>query len=337
MSNIQELLLEAIEQKLDGEKDWREKLANKLFLSKSTIYKRLNGITPFTPEEIAILVREFGISFDALALREHNNRVVFKVPPTHQKINSFDEYLYGVEKTFRPVEQYNQVKVFVMTRDLPLFYHFRNLDVALFKLYAYGRSMWDLDSCLNRPFSLEEMYLIPDIQARVNKIWDRYAELDTVEYWQTSAIDVSFQQLQYFLEAGAVPPDQAFRVLEGLAQIVADVKKMTIKGTKTLSGKTEGGTIELFHNRIVSTENIILATTDEQNALHIVLDPSRFIVTFDPMMTDTAQSTINQAKKNAYFLGEGSGNVREEFFNNINRKIEQMRKKIEVAAQAIVL
>jgi hypothetical protein len=337
MSNIQELLVRAIEQKLEGEKDWREKLANKLFLSKSTIYKRLNGITPFTPEEISVLIQEFGISFDALALREYNNRVVFKVPPTHQKINTFDEYLHGVEKTFRPIEHYNQVKVFIMTRDLPLFYHFRNLDVALFKLYAYGRSMWDLDSCLHRPFSLEEMYLIPDIQARINRIWDRYAELDTVEYWQTSAIDVSFQQLQFFLEAGAVPAPQAFRVLEGLAQIVEDVKKMNIKGTKTLSGKTEGGTLELYHNRIMSTENIILATTDEQNALHIVLDPSRFIVTFDPMMTETAQRTIQQAKKNAYHLGVGSGNVREEFFNNINRKIEQMRKKIDIASQAIVL
>jgi hypothetical protein len=337
MKNIQEQLLDAIALKLEGEKDWREKLANKLFLSKSTIYKRLNGITPFTPEEIAILIKEFGISFDAIALGEYNNRVIFKVPPTHQKISSFDEYLQGVANTFRTVQHYNEVKVYMMARDLPLFYFFRDVDVALFNLYAYGRFMWDLDSCLNHPFSLDKMYLIPEIKTKINKIWDKYAELDTVEYWQTSALDVTFQQLQFFWESGVIPADDAFRVLEGLGRIVASAKNMTIKGHKTLSDKTKGGSLELFHNRIMNAENIILATTSEQNALHIVLDPSRFIVTFDPMMTQTAQNTIHQAKKNAYFLGEGSGNVREEFFNVMDRKIEQMRKKIELSSQVIGL
>ncbi len=337
MKNVQDRILDAITLKLEGEKDWREKLATKLFLSKSTVYKRLNGITPFTPEEIAILVKEFGVSFDAMALGEYNNRVIFKVPPTHQKINSFDEYLQGVANTFRPVEHYHHAKVSIMTRDLPLFYYFRDIDVALFKLYAYGRFMWEMDSCLNHPFSLDNMYLIPEIKTRINKIWDKYAELDTFEYWQASALDVTFQQLQFFWESGVVPAADAFRVLDGLSRIVAFAKNITIKGHKTLSDKTKGGSIELYHNRIMSTENIILANTDEQNSLHILLDPSRFIVTFDPMMTQTAQNTIQQAKKNAYFLGEGSGNVREEFFNVMDRKIEQMRKKLELASQTIEL
>ncbi|MFZ4545760.1 MAG: hypothetical protein ACOYOA_17055 [Saprospiraceae bacterium] len=333
--NLQEKIIEAISTKLEHEKDWRDKLATTLHLSKSTIYKRLNGITPFTPEEIGILITEFGISFDGIVLQEHNNRVIFKVPPTHQRISNFDEYLTGIENTFRPVEQFDNVQVFIMTRDLPLFYYFKDVDVALFNLYVYGRFMWELDSCLKHPFSLNNMYLIPDIQKKISTIWDKYAELDTVEYWQSNALDVTLHQLQYFWEAGAIPAEEAFRVLDGLARIISYAKNMTLLGFKNLNDKTKGGDVELYHNRIMSAENIILARTDGQETLHIILDPSRFIVTFDPMMTRTAQNTISLARKNAYFLGEGSGNAREEFFNVMNRKIEQLKKKIELATQVI--
>lgn len=332
---IQEQIIDALANKLSNDKDWREKIADKLYLSKSTVYKRLNGITPFTSEEIAILIAEFGISFDAIALEAHHNRVIFKVPPTHQRIHNFDEYLAGVANTFRPVEHLSNVKVFVMTRDLPLFYYFIDTDVLLFNLYAYGRFLWDIDSCISQPLSLDTMALIPNLQQRVNKIWDKYASLATVEFWQTGALDVTLQQLQYLSESGAVPTNDAHRVLDGLTRIVAFAKKMSQNGHKTLSDKTNGESLELFHNRIMSTENMILATTTEQNALHIVLDPTRFIVTFDAMMTQTAYHSIQHAKKNAYFLGEGTGNVREEFFNIMNRKIDQMRKKIDLQSQVI--
>ena len=329
MDNIQELILYGLEQKLSSEKNWREKLAEVLCLSKSTIYKRLNGITPFTSEEIAILIREYGLSFDAAALGKANNRVVFKVPPTHQKINSFNEYLQGVGNTFRPIQHYKNVQVYMMTRDLPLFWYFRDVDVSLFKLYAYGRFMWELDSCLNYPFSIDYMRTIPDIQDKINAIWDKYAELDTIEYWQTSGLDVTFQQIQFFWESGVMPAEEAYRVLDGLSRIVTSAYNACIRGKKSLTDKTTGGALEMYHNRIMNVENIILATTDEQNSLHIILDPSRFIVTFDAMMTATAKNTIDQAKKNAYAMGEGSGNIREEFFMAMEKKIEQMKKKIE--------
>ncbi len=337
MDNIQELILDGIEQKLSSEKNWREKLADTLFLSKSTIYKRLNGITPFTPEEIAILVREFGLSFDAAALGEANNRVMFKVPPTHQKINSFNEYLQGVGNTFRPIQHYKNVQVYMMTRDLPLFWYFRDVDVSLFKLYAYGRFMWELDSCLDHPFSIDYMHTIPGIKDKINGIWDKYAELDTVEYWQTSGLDVTFQQIQFFWESGVMSAEEAYRVLDGLSRIIASAQRACTKGKKSFTDKTTGGSLEMYHNRIMNAENIILATTDEQSSLHIILDPSRFIVTFDTMMTATAKNTIDQAKKNAYAMGEGSGNVREGFFTTMEKKIEQMKKKIEHLEQTETL
>lgn len=329
--NIHETIITALTQKLGKERDWRTELAKTLTLSKSTLYKRLTGVTAFTPEEIATLVQVHGISFDAIALGIYNNRVSFKVPPTHQSIKNFDEYLKGLENTFRSVEEFNDVTVYIVTRDLPLFYHFRDSDLGLFKLYAYGRFMWELDSCLNYPFSLAQMELIPNIRERINRIWDKYAELNTVEFWQPSALDVTFQQIQYFWESGVMTVADALRVLDSLSKIVATTQKTCGQGIKTFSDKTNAGKLEMYCNRITNIENMILATTDERDALHVIIDPSRFIVTFDEMMTRTAANSIQQVKKSSYFMGEGTGNVRDEFFLNLERRIDQMRKKIELA------
>jgi hypothetical protein len=96
-AQLQDYLFQRIKEKLSATASLADAVAETLFISNDSAYRRIRGETPLVLEEARTLCARFSISFDEV-LHSKSNTVSFLYSKINNQDYSFEKYLQGYFK-----------------------------------------------------------------------------------------------------------------------------------------------------------------------------------------------------------------------------------------------
>lgn len=248
-----------------------------LQLTRNQSYRRINGQTALSFEEIAILANHFQISLDDLLLKD-NGLIGFQFGPIHQPSFSYETYLKQLDHEIKQAQQLPGCKLLYATNEFPIFYTFLSPQLVQFKLYMWERTFWEKTANSNKLFSLEQ--LEDETLKLAEDIMKRYHSLDSEEYWSIRLTDNTLHQINYAMESGLFEnPQDVLTLCEQLKKVLKHVELLAKSGRKILSTEQKQNTLPEFKLYLndLPTNILLLASSKEESFLYVAFDNPNFI------------------------------------------------------------
>ena len=235
---IQHELFELIKIRAADPKAWIDEIATILSISKPAVYKRINGTTALSLDDVARLMRQYSISFDKLVLPDKNS-ISFDFPYLEREIKSFPDYVIPLRAAVEKLSKVPEIKVWYATNELPFFYYFFFPDLTYFKFYMYARTVWNIPSYQNMKINLQEFSGYYALKDDIDAIQTAYYSLPGLELWNENVLNNTLNQIVYFLSSNYFEiPQEAFVLCDRLSSIIQHATKMAEKCKKFKFGNS---------------------------------------------------------------------------------------------------
>ena len=302
-----------------------------LSIGKDAVYRRLRGDTLLTPDEMRQLSLHFNISLDALVNKD-SNTVFFSYNLFNTPINDFDDYLNGIYQDLNQISKTSDPKIFYATAEVPLFYYCLFPELIAFKLYVWGRSVWDFEYLKDRTFDFD-LVTYPTIKLAEDLV-GLYKNIPSTEFWSQSLVDFTLSQAEYHVISGGFTKSKdALIICDRLLDLVAHLRIMASNGRKfPVNGNPENALeegFELYHNEMVFTNNTVLVKAESEKMLYTAFGNPNFLRSTDQKMCDYTEDWFIKMKGKSERISEQSEKNRAWYFNGIKRKIELVKNRIE--------
>ena len=333
VKSLQDKIIDTILSRFSKKSDAVNGMAEVLGVGVDPIYRRVRGDTPLTAEEILILAQKFNISLDALVY-ENTDTVVFSYNPFSQPIKTYEDYINQIWENTLQTSTLPDVHVYYAASDLPIFYYAFFPEIFMFKLYTWGKTVWDFEYLRDKPFSVD--IITPQSVELMKRVTGLYTQMETTELWNINIIDNTLGQIEYhFNSNGFKDGKDALLLLERLTELMKHIKRMAITGHKyTLGGiENPAGRLNLYHNEMVVTNNTIFITSRLGMALFSTLSYPNFIRSLDQRICDYQLQWFKLVIGKSNPLDLNNEKTRDWFFNKLNHKIDLVRKRIETRMQ----
>ncbi len=330
MEHLQKKLLNKVLEKYPKKSAAVNVLASLLGTGKDAIYRRLRGDSLLTPDELSIISKTFNISVDALIYGE-SDTFFFTFNAYSQRVNNFEDFLNPILLDLKNVQNLPNPTIYYASAEIPIFFYLFFPELFSFKMYVFGRTIWDLEYLKNRSFDFD---VVPHPYHQVaQEILSIYKNIPTIDIWSTNIFDNSLNQIEYHLENGSFNNENAALILCDKMLALADhMNAMAESGYKFLpSSKTESnsGNFELYDNEMIYTNNTILTVSDLGKMVHTTFGSPNFLRTIDQPICQYTADWFESLKTKSTPISNHSEKNRNWFFNRIKRKIMACRKRVE--------
>lgn len=320
--NIQTELLHQIQQKI-APLNLADELAQILNIGLSSAYRRINGTTPLSIEELAnVMVRYNTVSFDTFV---RPNQAPFVLPVLSNAPKNVFDYLDVIETDLDEAKQYPEALISYAAQDLLIFHYFLVPEIALFKLYMWDRTIWDFEPTRYEPFDLDKQKQNTKLLEQIARIADAYALIDSEEIWNVNMLDVTLNQIQYCYLSGHFKNRKQvqylFNLLKQLSQKLHDLASFSHK--KRTPHRSAPAKLSVWYNELIHNNALILARASETHRLVFsVFDSPNFMYSMDSCIYQKSQIFFDKLKKFSNCIdGAETEPMRHVFFIRLNQKI----------------
>jgi hypothetical protein len=302
----------------------------KLFdVGKDAVYRRLRGETFLPPDELALLAKTYNISLDSFIFQSSDS-LFFTFNPFIRTVRTSEDYLEGIHQDVAMLNRLPNVHIYNAWAEIPFFFYMFFPRIFSFKMYVYGRTIWELDYLQNRPYDFDVIPL-PVIQ-KSEEILKLYRALPTTELWSLNIMDNTLNQIEYHSNGGGFKnPKDALILCEDMAKLADHMEAMAIHGKKFgLGGKPEtstGSPFTMYHNEMIYTSNTIFVTSDVGRAIYTTYGNPNFLKTTDERMCDYTMKWFNNIVSKSLNMKNERG--RKYYFDRLRKRVEIIRARIE--------
>ena len=328
---IQDFLFESILDRFPNRSSAVEAISEMFSLGKDAIYRRMRGDSLLTPDEIGQLAKAFDISLDAFVF-ENNNTVFFRYSPFTRQVKEFSDYLNQIHSDLELISKLPKSKILYVSAEIPIFHYCLIPEIIAFKLYVWGRTFWGIEYLQERQFDFDlVVYPVIKITEELTKI---YRDIPSVELWNSNIVDFTLSQIEYHvISGGFANPEDALTLCDHLNNLMDHMSSLAKYGQKSLVGsnikESAGASFELFHNEMVYANNTIIVSTDKGKAVYTAFANPNFLKSTDRKMCDYTENWFLNLTQKSIPMSNHAEKNRNWFFQNIKKKIEIARKRIE--------
>jgi hypothetical protein len=330
--NLQIRFFDLIIERFERKSDAVQAIGDVLNLGLDPVYRRLRGSTPLSTEDVTKLVRAFHISLDNLILGGTDS-VQFSFNILNQPVKNFEDYINSIHEDTLMASRLPSVKVYYAAADIPFFYCVLAPELAQFKLYTWGRTVWNFPYLNDRKFDFD---LIPTpFMDKLKEVTKMYMHFDSIELWNVNIADNTLGQIEYLLQIGGFKdPNDALILCNKLQEVLQKLRKMAETGQKFLvNPAAPTATFTLSHNEMISTSNTIFVSSPSTKILFSTLAVPNFIRTTNKQLCDYKQNWFDTVLGKSTPLILSAEKNRDWFFNKLNSKIEIVKRRIQVVLE----
>ena len=329
-NELQNRLLERIVSNFPKKSEAVDALSSMLSIGKDAVYRRLRGDTLLTPDEISLLARTYNISIDALIL-DNTDSIFFNFNAFTQKITSIEQYLKGIQTNLAQIRQLPEVEILYASSEIPFFYYSFFPELMGFKLFVFGRTIWDLDYLRQLKFHFQ---LLPYHAVEMAQdIMENFISIDTTELWSFNVFDNTLNQIEYHSRSGQFEnPEDAIVLLDRLKDLAKHMCHMAEEGRKfKINGDPKmGSKFRLYHNEMIYTNNNIFVKSPHYKAVFTTYASPNFLRSTDPRMFEFMEDWFQKVQRKSNAISEQAEKDRNWFYNGIQRRIDMFRKRVEI-------
>ncbi len=229
MTELNELLIEAVKEKLPEGQNLAHTLSDLLYLGKEAIYRRLRGEVPFTLTEAAILSQKMGVSLDKLISSSQERSALFNLNMT-QDANPMESYTHILNKytaLFKVLSSDPESELCTSSNVLPQTVYLRYELLSKFRLFK-----WMYQNAKVAGTGCFEELKIPAELAGAKKEFVKASQLlhSTNYILDEKAFTNIINDIQYFVDAHLLTPDEKKAIKEELLVLVDDLYNIARNG-----------------------------------------------------------------------------------------------------------
>jgi hypothetical protein len=318
--NLQTILFERIETKVGSHKNMAKEIAAILDISSNVIYDRLNGKKSLSIEELYKLAKHYRFSLDDLI---HADATGFRLPSQLWQPRHFEEFLSIIlDDVSRVHKLLPDCKIYYAASDFTFFYYLFADNLILFKLYIWGRTVWDIPKYQQERCNLQSLRQ-PVVLQLVEKLKTLYYDLPTVEFWHPNMIDTTLSQIRYCLLCNLfAQPNDALLLIKNINTLIDELEK--IARTERKSSKAE---TKAFFNEMMQNPTIILVDSPKVKSVYSIYDSPNFMISYAQNTIKTTEFYLQRIERHSLRLSEEQ---------HRNRFFEAMRHKVDEAEHEFI-
>jgi len=299
-----------------------QELQELLNLSKSTLYKRLNGDIKLTLDELIAIAIRYDISVDNL-FQNQRSTISFELRSMIAQPKSFDEFLDPILVNLVLLNQLKEKEVWYASNEMPFFHYLHFPRLAAFKLYVWGRSVWNIKNLIDSTFTIASAN--EDFRQLIKKTVTLYEDIPSIEFWGIHILDTTLNQIKYCVEGQLFEhPNQAILLLDDLEQLLKLIATKAAEGKKSSQGD-----FTLYHNEMLYTNNMILIKTNHGDSLYITYDNPNFMYTKDNQLCEYTNNWFAKLKRNSQCISLENEKYRLQYFEQLRNRVEQLKMELE--------
>jgi len=327
-TSVQHLFFQHVKNHLPAHLSLVDEVAELLNISIDSAYRRIRAEKALSFEEIRTLCSHFRISLDQLFHLE-TDTLLFSGRFIDGASFDFDRYLEDIRRLLAHINSHKHKEMLLMSKDLPIFYHFLFPELAAFKTFFWMKTI------LQYPQHARQRFSVADLPASIlqscTRIVEEYNRIPSQEIWNAETIHATLRQIEYYRETRVFATDADLdAVYACLSKAIDHVEAQTELGYKFTPSQAappiKGATIQCYINEFVLGDNTFLIRLDDRRLVvlnHSVLNTIR---TADPNFTKSTEDHFqNIIRRSTPISGVGE-KERHKFFNLLREKIAASQK-----------
>ena len=316
-----------------GAKGKVEEIGEVLNLTRSAVYKRMNGNKLLAMDELIKLSEHFSFSIDSLLFQD-TDLALFSFPIITEPPHSYEEFLNSILMDLERFSSYADAHLYYVTNEIPFFYYFFFPELTAFKLFVWGRTIWNWPHLQKEKFNAYKMLNYQEVHKLTDHMLDLYLKIPSLELWNTMILNNTIKQILYYQSGGIFDdPEEAVLLGEQMKKLVTHFRDMSSQGKKFKPGedpKLLESNFQLYHNEITNCNNTILAVSEAGKLVFTTFGNPNFMRSYQEKMTRFAEDWFELIRKRSTSIsGEGERN-REQFFDELDRKVDTLVERLEL-------
>ncbi|HFA48895.1 MAG TPA: hypothetical protein ENJ95_07750 [Bacteroidetes bacterium] len=329
---LQNAIIGAIRQQVPEGKNLADEIAGVLSLSKNGVYKRINGTTPLSLEDIAILSQHYRLPIDKI-LYPKAGGFQAEFSGFASKSSSF-QYLDILENEIAALKDETDVQTWYVTVGLPDFYCFYFDSLTIFQSYIWERMVWGNGEWQKKNFKLD-ISEKENILTKTRRLVNHYSHIGTTQIWNEYVLDNTLRQLLYIAESQLYDDENDLmlvckdigNLIEHLSEMAFAEKHFKPNGTPPCNAAK----FSLLYNNTMQNNIFIFMKNKKRKEVYSILNTPNFIKTSDPEITDYIEGVLDGILKRAFPLGQQGEKYRQVYFGKLRARLRFYTEKIKAA------
>ncbi len=328
MNDLQTKLFETVRQRAQNPKHWIDEIAVVLCKSKHAIYKKIQGETSLSLDEVVTLASHYRVHLDPMI---RPGSVLSFEFPFQNGSSHYTEHLSNIRKQIEVARTLPDAHLWHTGIELPFIHDHLFPDIVAFKFFIHSRTIWSNRSQEHSRFNLEEARKDVRLAKQLKEILRLYYQFPTTEIWNCMILDITLSQIKYALQSHMlVHHEDALQLCNALDEFIAHVELMAERGYKFIPGERAGAKFELYHNEIAHSTNVLLLKSGRGDILYLGFTNPQYMYSHTGPATESAERWLHMLRSNATPITRESRKERFMFFTTLQKKIARARAEIEV-------
>jgi len=316
--SIQTTFLEEVKKRLPSNRSFVDELAEILSISKDSAYRRIRGETVLSLDEAKKLCDHSGVSIDSLF--SPTSKAVPFVDNAAGGAITLEEWLGSILKNLSVT-----TNLIFAARDIPLFHYLHKPELAAFKMFFWQKTV------IGNP-QFQKLVFEPDIIPKemlhlADRIWAKYATIQSVEIWSAEALDNTLKQIQFYEECGFFKHrGQVARLCDELLDLLA-----VIQTEASEARKTDGNSFNLYHNEALTMDNQVYARTRETQLTYINYNTTGLLVTRHLGFCEKMHQYMTSLIKHSTLISGTAEKERIKLFSRLTRRVLDLKSSVDAS------
>lgn len=310
----QDLLFNRLKERMGSQKKHLiDKVQEALGLKKSTAYKRINGSSAMSVDELILLSKAMNFSLDDVFSRDKH--ITFKHPFVNEEENR-KNFIHQFDLYLAPLDRKDGNSLTFLANELPLFYYFNHPHIFHFTVSVWNHLHW-ADSRLEIDSALKYDEQLKGFRDLTRK---RISNIDVVEVWNSNMLNNLFQQIIFSITI------RAFKSAPNVTDLLNDIELLINSLKKATEVKNERVTIYL--NEFGNYLNMVTYNSKSMKATFLGVDYPKFIVSENENFYLFATDWINKIKRRSVLISGEGYQYQELFFRKMETDFTAFKEKV---------
>ncbi len=327
-SGLQDQFFQIISERFPTKGMMVDDITRILGFSKDAAYRRIRLQSILSPEEFKTLALHYKISIDRLVFGKTNN-VLFEFNAFNKTVKSFDDYFGEILESMNKVKLVPEVRVHYSSSEIPLFYYCLFPELISFKLYVWGRAVWDMSHTQDAPFTFN--MIPPSSLGKAAECLKLYMQLPTLQMWSMNIFDNTLNQIEYHLTSGRFKhKEDAILLLDKLEILCEHMRTMAVCGHKRMiNSSTNQATLEIYHNEMIYTNNSILVLSPYFKGVFTTFGNPNYLFSNDERVIAYTTKWFASVLDKSTPISLGNEKSRNWFFDHLQLKVHDVRERLK--------
>ncbi len=289
-----------LDELVKGKKVSANTIASALNISRAAVYKKIDGSSQFTFDEVLRVQKIIGFNLDDILVEPTTNKITFNIKEFNKQETPEDtlrQYITQLSQDLSSIAAAGTAHVYYAAKDLPLFCFFSSPVLTSFKLYFWYLTLFDSDS---KSFTYSNQWLPQDILDTAAQLYNGYLHIHSTEIWNQETINSTLHQIEYCISTGLMQNSEAAIILQELHTFIE-----TLENNAALETKKGNSVFKLYYNEVLLLDNTVLFEVGAHKMFYLPLQTLNFLSNTNPTFTTKMYNWIHkQIKKSTLISGE---------------------------------